>query len=86
MLCDTLDVLDTRIIERKFVLPKTLVVIDTEQTLKYEVNAATFNKAVVITTNITEETLEKMMRFLTTRKVWFKLHRLYDWVQWKSTK
>ncbi|KAJ8891086.1 hypothetical protein PR048_010595 [Dryococelus australis] len=49
----------------------------------YKPNVERFAKAennglLILTTNMTEDRLEKVMRFSTVREVWMELHRLYD--------
>src|SRR5436190_23093011 len=54
-----------------------------ETKAKYELDLASFTKAdsnalLIITTNMTEEILQKVMRFSNARDVWLELHRMYD--------
>ncbi|KAG5895403.1 hypothetical protein JTB14_029415 [Gonioctena quinquepunctata] len=51
--------------------------------IQYDKNLADFNQAdssalLILTVNMTKETLEKGMRFSTTRDMWLELHRLFD--------
>lgn len=55
----------------------------TEERMEYDRKVEYFTKAdtsalLVLTTNMTEEILQKVMRFTTARNVWLELHRLFD--------
>lgn len=57
----------------------------TDETAKYESDLEKFKKAdctamILITTNLSDVTLEKVMRFTNARDVWLELHRLFDGV------
>ncbi|KAG5861007.1 hypothetical protein JTB14_015716 [Gonioctena quinquepunctata] len=41
-------------------------------------NQADSSALLILTVNMTKETLEKVMRFLTTRDMWLELHSLFD--------
>lgn len=54
-----------------------------EDKSEYDKNLMEFNQAdssalLILTVNMTQETLEKVMRFSTARDVWLELHRLMD--------
>lgn len=38
------------------------------------------NALIVLTTNMSEETLQKVMRLITSRDVWLELNKLFDGV------
>lgn len=72
------------VIEGRLVAPLVLAEDATaQQKASYETAMDTFNKAdsnalIVLTTNMTEETLKKIMRLTTSRDVWLELHKLFD--------
>lgn len=72
------------VIEGKLEAPKPLTEDATSvEKSKYEKDLSDFNQAdsntlLVLTLNMTQETLEKVMRFTSAREVWLELHRLYD--------
>lgn len=47
--------------------------------------AADIKAMLVLTSNMTEETLTKIMRFNSSREIWLELHRLYDGVSEDKT-
>ncbi|KAG5891736.1 hypothetical protein JTB14_000339 [Gonioctena quinquepunctata] len=72
------------VLEGKLQAPKPLVEnASQEEKSRYDKNLADFNQAdssalLILTVNMTKETLEKVMRFSTTRDMWLELHRLFD--------
>lgn len=74
------------VVEGNLQMPKELNPGATEQEkARYDLDVANFTKAdsmalIVMTTNMTEETLQKVMRFSKAREVWLELHKLYDGV------
>lgn len=72
------------LLEGKLVKPKPLAQNEsTDDKKKYtdsllEYTKADTNTLLILTTNITEETLTKVMRFSTAYEVWLELHRLFD--------
>lgn len=72
------------VVEGKLVSPLPLTENATnEQKDKYETNVKSYTQAdsnalLILTINMTQETLQKVMRFSTAREVWLELHRLYD--------
>ena len=57
-----------------------------DQLARYQTALSRFNKAVcnamiVLSTNMTDETHEKVRSLINARDVWLELHRLYDDVQ-----
>lgn len=72
------------VIEGKLEAPKSLPEdATTDDKQRYEKDLSGFNQAdtnalLVLTLNMTQETLEKVMRFTSAREIWLELHRLYD--------
>ncbi|KAG5878937.1 hypothetical protein JTB14_005990 [Gonioctena quinquepunctata] len=72
------------VLEGKLQAPKPLVEnASQDEKSRYDKNLADFNQAdssalLILTVNMTKETLEKVMRFSTTRDMWLELHRLFD--------
>lgn len=74
-----LDVIEGRLVEPSPVGDEA----NAEQKVSYEAAKENFRKAdsnalIVLTTNMTEETLKKIMRFVKAREVWLELHKLFD--------
>ncbi|XP_074029249.1 uncharacterized protein [Leptinotarsa decemlineata] len=74
----------TEVVEGKLTLPEPLPENATQtQRTKYEKKLKYFNQAdnnalLVLTVNIAQETLAKLIRYSTAREVWQELHSLYD--------
>jgi transposase InsO family protein len=74
------------VVQGRLVAPNTLQEDATAaQTATYKSALEVFNKAdsnalIILTTNMSDETLQKIMRFTTSREVWLELHKLFDGV------